>query len=395
MTREDQAVVMAEREAIGDDRGHQDQRGSEIRYSVLLPTFNSERFVRNAIESVLEQTSAHEAELLVVDDGSSDRTPDVVRAYEGERVSLTRQDHAGTAAARNTALARARGEVVVLLDHDDELHPRFLERVGAVFEREPDTAVVFPNAYLYDDSRDRLLGRTLFELQPLPGRLDVIQLIRGNYVLARAAIRRDVVNRLGGFDETVSGSDDYALWLRVAEAGLEFRAIAEPLVYYRLLPGSQGSDRAVMAERYREILERAMAEFELGPEAEAECRLRIAAAQERTHMARATGALRQRSFRAACAQFGRAWRVSPLRWRSVRVVYFLLEAVVRRGGVERAAGRAGVAKTMRTVPPPEPGGPARLPREAAQRLRRALAWETAAPRRSALRDVRAARRGRQ
>jgi len=340
------------------------------RFSILLPTFNSERFVVNAIESTLEQTLAAEAELIVVDDGSCDGTRAIVRQY-GDSVRLLEQRNCGTAAARNRALAAAEGEFAVLLDHDDELHPRFLERVGEEFDRDPRLAVVSTDGYCFDARKGKLLSRTYLELWPLPRRLDLVHLIRANYVPPRAAIRVDVLRALGGFDVELSGVDDYDLWLRVLSAGHALSIVSEPLAYYRLRPGSQGSDRLKMAQLAEGSLTKALRELDLDPEAQRECRIRIVAWRERAHLAIAGRALEARVWAQAFASLADASRVSPLRWRGIRVVYFLLEGLFqRRRPAERLGKPVEASQAMRKLPVSQANGIA-----AFARLSRALRRE--------------------
>jgi len=93
----------------------------KVRFSVLMPVYNREKYVRQAIDSVLSQTFT-DHELLVVDDGSTDGSAEVLKSY-GTRIRLIRQRNQGPEVARNAALASAQGEYVVLLDSDDFLFP--------------------------------------------------------------------------------------------------------------------------------------------------------------------------------------------------------------------------------------------------------------------------------
>src|SRR5689334_2269135 len=104
--------------------------------SVVIPAWNASRYIGDAIESVLSQTAAPE-EIIVVDDGSNDDTPECVRKF-GSRATLIVQSNAGAAAARNRGIAQARGEAIALLDADDLMAPRRLELQGAVLAHDPD-----------------------------------------------------------------------------------------------------------------------------------------------------------------------------------------------------------------------------------------------------------------
>jgi len=110
--------------------------------TALIDTYNHERFIAEAIESVLAQDfPASETEILVVDDGSTDRTPEIIRSY-GSRVRHIRKENGGQASALNVGFAEARGEIVAMLDADDVWLPSKVSRVVAEFEKEPDALLV-------------------------------------------------------------------------------------------------------------------------------------------------------------------------------------------------------------------------------------------------------------
>ena len=119
------------------------------RVSVVIPAFNQARFLPAAIDSALAQTY-RDREIIVVDDGSTDETPDVARRY-GDALRYVRQANKGLAGARNTGIERARGEFVALLDSDDVWLPGFLEHMMAVAEAQPRAAVYF-GAWRYIDA---------------------------------------------------------------------------------------------------------------------------------------------------------------------------------------------------------------------------------------------------
>ncbi len=340
-------------------------------FSILLPTYNSERYVANAIESALEQSRAADCEIIIIDDGSTDRTLEIVQKYAGKMVRVYAQSHAGTAAARNAGLRHARGDVIVLLDHDDELHPRFVEEAEAVLESDPRVAIVFTDAYVYEEDPDRLLPETLLQLRPLPKALDLPSLIRGNFVSARAAIRRDVVLGLGGFDTSLTGGDDFDLWLRVLYAGHEMEVIRKPLAYYRLHRCNFSRDRVETARLGERVLTKALRDFELPPKVRRECEVRIAASTEWMHLALGEEALQRRHLRSAASEYGRAWRVSPLRWRALRILYSAARGV-RARSTEAGDVALPPARTMRLLSTHKQGGDELLSRGLLRRARRAV-----------------------
>ena len=109
-------------------------------FSVIVPLYNKEREVESTLRSVLAQTY-QPLEIVVVDDGSTDRSAEIVESLGSPLISLIRQSNAGECAARNRAMSEARGEWFALLDADDEWKPEFLEEVAAMIEEWPDCGI--------------------------------------------------------------------------------------------------------------------------------------------------------------------------------------------------------------------------------------------------------------
>jgi glycosyltransferase involved in cell wall biosynthesis len=185
-------------------------RGQQRRsVSCVMPTWNRQRDVIVAAASVIGQTDGV-AELIIVDDGSSDGTWEELEALAArtERLSvrLVRQQNRGPAAARNAGVRIARGEFVAFLDSDDAWRPDKIARQLAVFEANPELVLVGCAA---DEVRffggRRLIGIGI-------GRL----LIRNYLLTPGVVVRRDVLERVGGFREDMRHCEDYELWLRIA-----------------------------------------------------------------------------------------------------------------------------------------------------------------------------------
>jgi glycosyltransferase involved in cell wall biosynthesis len=133
------------------------------RVSVVVPCYNYGRFVGDAVGSILAQ-SFRDFEVIVVDDGSTDDTPDVLRQITDQRVRVLRKPNEGCAAARNTGRALARGEFLAFLDADDLWRPTFLERQLEVLEAEPEVDYCF--ADLVRSTNGQLLPETQFDIAP-------------------------------------------------------------------------------------------------------------------------------------------------------------------------------------------------------------------------------------
>lgn len=178
--------------------------------SVVIPCYNQAHFLPEAIESVLAQTHPHH-EIVVVDDGSTDNTQEIVSRYPGCR--CVRQPNAGLAAARNTGIRRSNGDYLVFLDADDRLLPGALQVGLDVLRAHPECAFV--------SGHYRHIGVDGAHL-PTPDLPCVTEdhygaLLRTNYIgmPATALYRREVFEHVTGFDASVAGCEDYDLNLRI------------------------------------------------------------------------------------------------------------------------------------------------------------------------------------
>ncbi len=201
-----------------------------MKVSVVIPVYNARDVIGETIESVLAQTWT-DREIVVVDDGSSDGSGDIVRSF-GERVRYVRQENGGVARARNRGIAESTGEYVALLDHDDLWHPTKLDKQVAVLDRRPEVGMVVTDvAHL--DREGKPMG--VIGAGYNPSETFARLFVRGFVPTPSAAmIRRSVLETVGGFDERFhsAGLDDHELWTRIA-ARYEIANIAEPLTYHR------------------------------------------------------------------------------------------------------------------------------------------------------------------
>ena len=196
--------------------------------SVIIPLWNKRAEVGAAIASVLAQT-AQPLEIVVVDDGSTDGSAAVVEAFTSPLVRLIRQPNSGVSAARNRAIAEARGEWVALLDADDEWRPEFLEKVSLLSLEYPDCKA-FGTGFDIRDEQGRL---TRGSTPAVRGRVDYFAEAMHRYVLIPSAtvLHRQTVISAGGFPEGMRLGEDQYLWTKVARtAAVGF--LPEPLVIY-------------------------------------------------------------------------------------------------------------------------------------------------------------------
>ncbi|HXH36997.1 MAG TPA: glycosyltransferase family A protein [Thermoanaerobaculia bacterium] len=197
------------------------------RVTVLMPVFNREEFVGEAIESVIAQDFA-DFELLIVDDGSTDRTPELLRAWaqkDARIVVITAPRNLGIAEAPNLGLRHARTEYVARLDSDDILMPGRLAAQAAVLDSHPEVVLV-SSAYETMDRDGRYLG-TWDVVEPhevVTWLLHFYNIVGGG---GHVMFRRSQVLTLGGYNAAYPSSEDYDLWVRLLRTG---RILTLPLI---------------------------------------------------------------------------------------------------------------------------------------------------------------------
>jgi glycosyltransferase involved in cell wall biosynthesis len=183
----------------------------DLTFTVIIPAFNSAQFIAQTLDSVLAQ-SYPALEILVVDDGSTDDTAQIVRSFGGN-VILIQQSHNGVSAARNLGILNARGNTVAFLDSDDLWKPEKLEKQAACFERK-NVAWVCCGASFFDNKTGKLLPghhKPLFEGDVLEKEF-LYSFIRS----PTPAVRKSVFDEVGLFDKTLRIAEDWDMWLRIA-----------------------------------------------------------------------------------------------------------------------------------------------------------------------------------
>lgn len=199
--------------------------------SVIIPCYNGERFLAEAIESVLRQT-VPVGEIIVVDDGSTDATPQVAGRYP--QVRLLQQQQQGVSRARNTAVEASIGQYIVFLDHDDRLLPNALETGLQAFRAQPESGFVFGVCRNIDADGRRLETADRAVLTQTYEPPFYAKLLQGHSIHppARLMIQRQAFESTGGFDTSLTVAEDYDLYLRLAAAYPGF-CHNQPVVEYR------------------------------------------------------------------------------------------------------------------------------------------------------------------
>ena len=218
--------------------------------SVIIPCYNAEPFLAEALESVLKQTRPA-GEILVVDDGSTDRSAEIARSYGARVISMGR--NSGHAAARNVGIEAARSDLIAWLDADDYWNPNHCEVVCGLLERHPDVATAYSAVRLFG-SRTGVLYMSPRDHEPFDG---FWICFRGNLwpPLNSAVTRRFALIKIGGFNPQIRFASDFDFFLRMAQ---HFRFVTTPEVTsnYRWHPAQLSSkpdkqERSIYEARHR------------------------------------------------------------------------------------------------------------------------------------------------
>lgn len=228
--------------------------------SVIMPAFNAEKFIGASIESVIAQTYS-QWELIVVDDGSRDKTSDIVNGFASsdKRIKYYFQNNKKLARARNAGIRHSTGQLVAFLDSDDLwLEDKLRLQVKTLLETNSD--LVFSDGFMFSD--DNVTDET-FSFTTIAGKFvgpewyDVL-IKRNRIPVLSVLVRRDVLDQVDCFDENPDyyGVEDYELWLRIAKRGFVFYGMKEKLVRYRIHEDGMTRNRALMFKSEVAVLEK-------------------------------------------------------------------------------------------------------------------------------------------
>jgi glycosyltransferase involved in cell wall biosynthesis len=224
-----------------------------VKASIIIPTFDSAPYLELTLQSALAQTY-EDVEIIVVDDGSTDNTCEVVHRFVDPRITFIRQLNSGPSAARNTGIENSSGEFIQFLDSDDLILPEKLATQIALLKHHAEYGLVYSNACYFEDESPKDLYP--LQLEALSG--DVLQaLVTENIMPSHAPlIRRACFDRTGLFYEPLRAVEDWDMWLRLAYAGVLFLHQNEMLALYRRRSQSRSSHTRVVWESEIEVLRR-------------------------------------------------------------------------------------------------------------------------------------------
>ena len=235
--------------------------------SIVIPAFNYAQYLGKAIDSALGQTHPH-VEVVVIDDGSTDGTADLVKSY-GSRVRYIYQNNSGLSAARNAGIKAARHPFVVFLDADDVLLPEMVETIMRCFAELPAGFGMVASASIKQLRIDA--GGGMVENAESPAIHDNHRelsasdiLLKNRFLPASAVIKKSVFERCGEFDTTLRSSEDRDMWIRV---GRQFRIylLDTPLVCIRKHPANMSKNSDRMRSNMQKVIQKAFGDRVVHP----------------------------------------------------------------------------------------------------------------------------------
>jgi glycosyltransferase involved in cell wall biosynthesis len=223
-----------------------------MRVSVVIPTFNCVQYLPEAIESVFAQTHVPH-EVIVVDDGSTDGTEEQLRNYAG-RIRFFRKENGGVSTARNMALREATGDLIAFLDSDDVWHPRKLEMQVACLRKNPDVGLLGARMIDWPQQEFREIAEEMQEGKMIAIPFETLA-VKNVFITSTVVVRRSITEKVGEFDPTLRGPEDYDYWLRCLQV-TRTANLNLSLAGYRTVPGSLGQQAISMEAGMRRILEK-------------------------------------------------------------------------------------------------------------------------------------------
>ncbi|HEV7645644.1 MAG TPA: glycosyltransferase family 2 protein [Pyrinomonadaceae bacterium] len=232
--------------------------------SVIIPVYNVADYIAETLDSVLAQTF-RDLEILVINDGSPDteKLEQALAPYFGKIIYL-KQPNSGAAAARNTGIRTAQGEILAFLDGDDIWLPEYLEKQIA-FLGSTGSDMVYCDAYLFGD---KTKYKTFMEKAPTEGEVTTESLLRGtsHVITSGTIVLREKVLEVGMFDiEAPKRGEDFNLWFHLLKDGKKVACQREVLLKYRLRAGSLTGDSISVAARSMHVLEEVKRKYDLTP----------------------------------------------------------------------------------------------------------------------------------
>jgi glycosyltransferase involved in cell wall biosynthesis len=208
----------------------------------------------DCIDSLLVQSHFH-WEALVVNDGSTDNTSEVVRLYASKdnRIKLIEKENGGLSSARNTGIKNAKGDRFIFLDSDDFLYEKCLKNIAKIIQTVNDNCLIQCGYSYITEDRQKILS----DVNIYPKKSLYPEILEGNLGPCHSiCISKKLVEKIGFFDESLKSVEDWDFWMRAVKAGCTIEIISNPLVYYRYSKNSMSRDPFVLYNALKIVISR-------------------------------------------------------------------------------------------------------------------------------------------
>ena len=236
-----------------------------VKVSVIIPAYNGDRYLAAAIDSVLAQTY-QDLEIIVIDDGSTDNTPQIAQQY-GAAVQYLSQANQGVAASRNLGMAKARGDYIAFLDQDDVFLPHKLSSQVEMLEQDDNLGIVNSGWQITDQQ-----GEVKAAVQPwqqIPDLTAANLIIWKPVFLGAILFRRSWLEQVSGFDISLEQTPDVDLVMRLAMLGCPAAWVEQTTVQYRQHEANASKNTLLQAQELNQITDRFFDQSSLIPETKA------------------------------------------------------------------------------------------------------------------------------
>ena len=213
--------------------------------SIIMPSYNQGDYLGEALDSVLAQTYS-DWECIIIDDGSTDNTKDIAELYcnKDKRVKYLYQENQGVVVARNNAISKCSGELILPLDGDDRIGASYLEKAVKILKSNPNIKVVYCDAEFFG-------GKTGFWKLP---KFSIEMQLCWNCIFCTALFRKKDYENAGGYNINMKeGLEDWDFWLSMFENGGEAYKIPEVLFYYRIKDSSTSRNKS-FDKKYKKLV---------------------------------------------------------------------------------------------------------------------------------------------
>jgi GT2 family glycosyltransferase len=222
--------------------------------SVVIPTYNAERTILNTVESVQKQTFS-DIEILLINDGSTDQTLDLIQHISDQRLKIFSYENAGLPVTRNRGVSHAAGEFISFIDADDLWTPDKLELQLLALQQHPEAGVAYSWTSYFIDGQET----SIFPYDSISLNGNVYSKILVNNFVASGSnilVRRKVVESLGGFEPTLRACEDWDFYIRLA-AKWDFVVVPKHQILYRQSSNAMTSQVDIMEKEALRVVERA------------------------------------------------------------------------------------------------------------------------------------------